>query len=216
LRKRKRTIQPNTKFYCVKFEVCIRNSPPYVALFQSSQVPGSVHDFEIFKRNCKQYERYLGTNFSLLADKGYIGSASHQYNRVIPAKYPKSGDDRTLAKEISAQRSRVEQYFGKLKMFFPAPGDEIHIRPRASGHGFSGLHLVDQRTDRPTRCRAYSDGSSFLQEKPREASCRTREKEGKEKTARSCASKQSPATPTRESGCSAGARGEGRRRRRGQ
>jgi len=115
------------KMYAMKYEVSIRSTPPYIAVFVFGGKPGAQHDFDFYKEHSKDLEAYLvqraatGTvRWDLLADSGYLGTANHVYNRICPKKAPATVAERTRNRDISNLRYRVEQYFGKVKNFFPA------------------------------------------------------------------------------------------------
>ena len=47
------------KIYSLKTEVAVIAQPPYFCTHVSVVVPGTVHDFELFKRGFQQYLNYL-------------------------------------------------------------------------------------------------------------------------------------------------------------
>jgi hypothetical protein len=109
--------------YATKYEVAVRAVPPHVAMFVHPGKPAAQHDFDLFKEHAQQYEPYLrsasGDYFDMLADAGYLGVAPHRFRRILPIKGPTQSADRRHNQQVASVRYLIEQFFGKLKTFFP-------------------------------------------------------------------------------------------------
>ena len=123
------------QIYGLKTEVAVSAQAPYYCTHVSSSVPGSVHDFELFK---KGYERYLtflmklpaehaalvgdqdDCYWALLCDKGYIGpdDASPDVRRICPVKNPQNHNDRMMNNLKAQKRVMIECFFGRLLGLF--------------------------------------------------------------------------------------------------
>ena len=119
------------KMYGLKTEVAVSAQAPHYCTHVSSYVPGSVHDFELFKQGYERYLSYLlklpaehaalvgdqGDRYwALLCDKGYIGpdAASPDVRRICPVKDPQNHHDRTLNILKARYRVMIECFFGRL------------------------------------------------------------------------------------------------------
>jgi len=108
--------------YCYKMEVAIRSTKPHIALFLNDLEPGATHDFEIFKTHSQQYNEYLSSGqdkFAMLGDLGYVGQSQRSYDFITPVKKPLTIEARALSSAVHSVRYLVEQFFGKVKGFFP-------------------------------------------------------------------------------------------------
>jgi len=121
--------------YALKKEIAVMASPPYYALFSAKGVPGSVHDYTIFKQNYKTYIPYLvksneekkmimsDTNqntWSIIADKGYTGpnTDTPELRRFFPSKKERVESKKIENAELSRMRVWVECFFGRMYMSF--------------------------------------------------------------------------------------------------
>ena len=78
---------------------------------------GSVHDFEVFKRNLNQ----IPADAFILADKGYQGIYAVYSDSLLPLKAKRrcklDPELRIYNQEINKRRIGIEHVFGRLKTF---------------------------------------------------------------------------------------------------
>ena len=78
---------------------------------------GSIHDFELFKRNLNQ----IPVSAFILADKGYQGIYTVYPNSLLPLKAKKrcklDSELKIYNQEINKRRIGIEHVFGSLKTF---------------------------------------------------------------------------------------------------
>jgi hypothetical protein len=120
--------------YCLKSQVITNRAG--LALHIVAGVPGSVHDFKIFKDNSEGLAEYIrqhhGEATKILADKGYIGPSVSPVINVFTPKKPGrnnilSQSDLTYNEGLSSARVVVENFFGRLSTKF-------HIMVRRWAH----------------------------------------------------------------------------------
>lgn len=116
---------PKHSLYCLKTQVIINRKG--LALFVQSGIPGSVHDFRLFKNTAAEIVLFIqskGLNsMEILADKGYIGTVEYpEIVLITPHKTPKGSmlapDQSAFNKKLAKIRVQIENYFGRLKNKF--------------------------------------------------------------------------------------------------
>lgn len=123
------------KVYGLKTEVAVSAHEPHFCVFVGSHTPGSVHDFEIMKRDYQKYLEYLlklpNENASLPADQhsrfwavlvdlGYIGpeTSTPDLRRITPIKDPRTPAEENYNQIHGRYRVPVECFFGRLVSSF--------------------------------------------------------------------------------------------------
>ena len=114
-KKQKKSYSGKKKTHTFKVQAIIHYKTQQVLSLCSSH--GSVHDFELFKRNLKQIP--LGA--FILADKGYQGIYNVYANSLLPLKAKKrcklDPELKVYNQEINKRRIGIEHVFGSLKTF---------------------------------------------------------------------------------------------------
>jgi hypothetical protein len=119
------------RIYGLKTEVAVSVQAPHYCMHVSNSVPGSVHNFELFKQGYERYLPYLlklpakhvalvgdqnNHYWALLCDKGYIGpdDASPDVRWICSVKNPQSHNDHIMNNLKAQKRVMVECFFGQL------------------------------------------------------------------------------------------------------
>ena len=114
-KKQKKSYSGKKKTHTFKVQAIIHYKTQQVLSLCSSH--GSVHDFELFKRNVKQIPLWA----FILADKEYQGIYNVYPNSLLPLKAKKRCKlDPKLTiynQEINKRRIGIEHVFGRLKTF---------------------------------------------------------------------------------------------------
>ena len=112
-KKQKKSYSGKKKTHTFKVQAIIHYKTQQVLSLCSSH--GSVHDFELFKRNLKQIP--LGA--FILADKGYQGIYNVYANSLLPLKAKKrcklDPELKRYNRKINKRRIGIEHVFGSLK-----------------------------------------------------------------------------------------------------
>jgi hypothetical protein len=113
------------RLFCLKSQVITNRSG--CALHIVAGIPGSIHDFHLFKDNLKSVEDLIaghrGEPCGILADMGYIGPLdSTTVKLTTPHKTPPRGyltPQQTHANRVlSSERVIIENFFGRLSAKF--------------------------------------------------------------------------------------------------
>ena len=114
-KKQKKSYSGKKKTHTFKVQAIIHYKTQQVLSLCSSH--GSVHDFELFKRNLKQ----IPLRAFILADKGYQGIYNVYANSLLPLKAKKrcklDPELKRYNREINKRRIGIEHVFGSLKKF---------------------------------------------------------------------------------------------------
>ena len=122
--KARRLYSGKHKLHCVKVQTIHDVNGRLMHL--SHVVPGSVHDFALFKKAhvTKEFKRSFGNNAGILVDKGYTGIQNYIPQSVVPKKKPKNGsltyEESERNKLIGKARIIIENFYGRAKNYFKA------------------------------------------------------------------------------------------------
>jgi len=119
------------KIYGLKVEVAVQAHAPHYCLFTTRHVPGSVHDYKVFKDNYQRYLEFLHKTpgeqhqlpqdqqhrlWAVIADKAYVGPAADtpDVRRIVPHKNPHIVAEQQWNQAVGRIRVKVEHFFGRL------------------------------------------------------------------------------------------------------
>ena len=133
------------KQHCMKTQALV--SPTGLLIHFSESVPGSVHDFTLFKNsNLKllieqenaYYQGLFNSNCTTLADAGYQGLTNLVPGSIPPHKKPRNGNlsdqQKEFNKKTSHRRILVENYFGRLKTLWKIMATKYRLKLSSYGH----------------------------------------------------------------------------------